>query len=52
VIDIPHYEMVSQNFAETAASGIVAVILKATQGTVFVDPTFLPHVAAARAAGL
>jgi hypothetical protein len=52
VIDISHYEMVSQNFAETAASGIVAVILKATQGTVFVDPTFLPHVAEARAAGL
>jgi lysozyme len=52
VIDISHYETVSQNFAETAAAGIAAVILKATQGTDFVDPTFLSRVAEAKAAGL
>jgi lysozyme len=52
VIDISHYETVSQDFVETAKAGIAAVILKATQGTGFVDPTFLPRVAEARAAGL
>src|SRR5271169_4494007 len=52
VIDISHYETVSQNFAETAAAGIAAVILKATQGTGFVDPTFLARAAEAKAAGL
>ena len=52
VVDISHYEMVSQNFAETAAAGIAAVILKATQGTGFVDPTFLARAAEAKAAGL
>jgi GH25 family lysozyme M1 (1,4-beta-N-acetylmuramidase) len=41
VIDISHYENVSQDFVTTAKAGIVAVILKATQGTGFVDPTFL-----------
>ena len=52
VFDISHYETVSQNFTETAAAGIAAVILKATQGTGFVDPTFLSRVAEAKAAGL
>jgi lysozyme len=52
VIDISHYESVSQDFAATAKSGIVAVILKATQGTGFVDQTFLPRVAESKAAGL
>src|ERR1700740_1399893 len=52
VIDISHYENVSQDFVSTAQAGIAAVILKATQGTAFVDPTFLPRVAEARAAGL
>ncbi len=52
VIDISHFENVSQDFSLTAASGIVAVILKSTQGTRFVDPTFLERVAEARAAGL
>jgi lysozyme len=52
VIDVSHYENVSQDFVTTAQSGIVAVVLKATQGTRFVDPTFLPRVAEARAAGL
>ena len=52
VLDISHYENVSQEFATTAKAGIVAVILKATQGTGFVDPTFLERVAEARSAGL
>ena len=52
VIDISHYENVSQDFISTANAGIAAVILKATQGTAFIDPTFLGRVAEARAAGL
>jgi lysozyme len=52
VIDLSHWENVSQDFVTTAASGIVAVILKATQGTDFVDQTFLTRVAEAKAAGL
>jgi lysozyme len=52
VFDISHYENVSQNFVTTAKSGLVAVIIKATQGTGFVDPTFLERVAEARSAGL
>ena len=52
VIDVSHYDNVSQDFVTTANAGIVAVILKATQGTGFVDPTFLSRVAEAREAGL
>ena len=52
VLDISHYDNVSQDFVTVAKAGIVAVILKATQGTGFVDPTFLSRVAEARAAGL
>ena len=50
VIDVSHYDNVSQDFVTTAKAGIVAVILKATQGTGFVDPTFLSRVAEAKAA--
>ena len=56
VIDVSHYDNVSQDFVTTAktpdANGntIVAVILKATQGTDFVDPTFLSRVGEAKAA--
>jgi len=52
VFDISHYENVSQDFVTTANAGIVTVILKATQGTGFVDPTFLERAAEARSAGL
>lgn len=52
ILDLSHYDNVSQDFIAVAKAGIVAVILKATQGTGFVDPTFLPRVAEARAAGL
>jgi lysozyme len=58
VCDISHYENVSQDFLQTAhnpdAKGntIAAVILKATEGTGFIDPTFLTRAAEAKAAGL
>jgi GH25 family lysozyme M1 (1,4-beta-N-acetylmuramidase) len=52
VIDVSHYENVSQDFVTTAKAGIAAVILKATQGTGFVDPTFLSRAGEARTAGL
>jgi lysozyme len=52
VVDISHYETVSQEFALTKQAGIVAVILKATQGVNFIDPTFLERASEARNAGL
>ena len=52
VIDISHYENVSQNFVLTVKFGVAAVFLKATQGSHFVDPTFLPRVSEARDVGL
>jgi lysozyme len=58
VIDISHYDTMSADFATTATQSddngntIVAVIMKATQGTDFVDPTFLERVAEAKASGL
>jgi len=52
VVDISHYEKVTQQFALTKQAGIVAVILKATQGTSFIDQTFLERAAEARNAGL
>jgi lysozyme len=58
VCDISHYETVEADFATTSqmsdgiGNRIAAVILKATQGTAFVDPTFLERAAEARHAGL
>jgi lysozyme len=52
VVDISHYETVNQQFALTKQAGLVAVILKATQGTGFIDPTFLERATEARHAGL
>jgi lysozyme len=58
VIDISHYDTVSADFTTTATqpddngNTIAAVIMKATQGSDFVDPTFLKRVAEAKAAGL
>jgi lysozyme len=52
VLDLSHYDTVSQDFVATAAAGVEAVILKATQGTGFIDPTFIERVTEARAAGL
>lgn len=42
----------SPDFALMANNGVTAAILKATQGTGYVDPTFLSRILQARAAGL
>jgi len=52
VIDLFHGNKVSADFSAVQSQGIAAVILKATQGTDFVDPTFAPRLADARTAGL
>src|SRR5437879_13829039 len=52
VIDLYHGNKVSVDFSVIKSAGVAAVILKATQGTGFVDPTFAPRPAQARAAGL
>jgi lysozyme len=51
VIDLSHWQA-PVDFPRAKASGIVAVILKATQGSQWVDVTFAERFAAARAAGL
>jgi lysozyme len=51
VIDVSHWQA-PVDFERARASGIVAVILKATQGSHWVDATFTSQFAAARAAGL
>jgi lysozyme len=51
VIDLSHWQTVI-DFAEAKAAGVAAVILKATQGSRWIDPTFAPRCAAATAAGL
>jgi GH25 family lysozyme M1 (1,4-beta-N-acetylmuramidase) len=51
VIDLSHWEA-PVDFAQVKASGIAAVILKATQGTGFVGPTFAARAVAANTAGL
>jgi lysozyme len=51
VIDLSHWEA-PVDFAQVKASGIAAVILKATQGTGFVDPTFAARAVGANDAGL
>jgi lysozyme len=52
VVDLFHGNKVSVDFSVVRSDGIAAVILKATQGIGFVDPTFAPRRADARAAGL
>lgn len=52
VIDLYHSDKLSVDFSAVKAAGIAAVILKATQGSGFVDPTFAPRIADARAAGM
>ena len=51
VVDISHHNRVT-SFAKARDAGIVGVILKATQGTVYVDPTFATNRRRARDAGL
>src|ERR1700739_2829988 len=52
IIDLYHADKVNVDFSAVKAAGIAAVILKATQGTGFVDPTFAPRIADARDAGM
>ncbi len=51
VIDLSHWEA-PVDFAAIKAAGIEAIILKCTQGTTFVDPTFVARAIDAAAAGL
>jgi lysozyme len=51
VIDLSHWEN-PIDFTQLKAGGIAAVILKATQGIDFVDPTFASRAVTAHAGGL
>jgi len=51
VIDLSHWQT-SVDFVKAKAAGIVAVILKATQGSRWIDATFTQRFAAATGAGL
>lgn len=51
VIDLSHWQA-PVDFTKAKSAGIAAVILKATQGTNWIDVTFAPRLAAATAAGL
>jgi lysozyme len=51
VIDLSHWQG-PVDFAQAKSAGIAAVILKATQGTKWIDATFAQRYAAASAAGL
>lgn len=52
VLDLSHNNAGPIDFAALAASGVQAVILKASQGAGFRDPEFTNRLAAARQAGL
>ena len=49
VVDLSHWEA-QVDFVQAKTAGIAAVILKATQGTGFLDPTFASRAEAAHAA--
>jgi lysozyme len=51
ILDLSHWQRVT-DWGAVRAAGIAAVILKATQGSGWTDPTFLARVLAAREAGL
>lgn len=52
VIDISHHQADPVDFAKIKANGTIGVILKATEGTSYTDPTYAKRRDAARAAGL
>ena len=54
VIDLSHNNgtLTAADFEKAKAAGIRAVFHKATQGNHFADPMFVPHLTAARSAGL
>jgi len=51
VVDLSHWDPAS-SYEKVAASGIVGVIYKATEGTGYTDPTYVQQQKAAKAAGL
>ena len=51
VIDLSHHNQ-NLDFASIASGGILGIIHKATQGTGYSDPTYLPHKTSALANGL
>lgn len=51
IIDLSHYNR-DPDFARAKRDGIEAVMHKSTQGTSFLDPTYVAHKDCARAAGL
>ena len=51
VIDLSHHNQ-NLDFASIAAGGILGIIHKATQGTIYADPTYLPHKTSALGNGL
>ena len=51
IIDLSHHNHIA-SFDKVKASGIAAIIHKATQGTRYTDPTFSTHTADAKQAGL
>lgn len=51
VLDLSHWQSVT-DWQPVRAAGIAGVILKATQGSGWTDPTFLSRALAAKAAGL
>ena len=50
IIDLYHGDNINVDFAVVKAGGIAAVILKATQGSGFIDPAFASRLADARTA--
>lgn len=51
VVDISHWQT-EPDFTKVKAGGVVGIILKATEGTGYVDPTFMAREEKARKAGL
>lgn len=51
IVDLSHWQA-PVDFPAMKAGGVLGVILKATQGIDYVDPTFAPRAAAAASAGL
>lgn len=51
IVDLSHHNP-EPNWAKLKAGGVVGVILKATEGTTYIDPTFGSRRQAAKAAGL
>ena len=52
IIDISHHQADPIDWTKLKANGTVGVILKATEGTSYTDPTYASRKKAALAAGL